>query len=83
MRPWHRISGALGIGITVRTGTLLQLESAVCRWKLLNAHNVVLQLVVAITVLLTALEVQRTWNINLVDSEFDLEYDAFWVGGCI
>jgi hypothetical protein len=51
---------ALGIGITVRMAIYLRLESVVCRWKPLNAYNVVLWLVVMIIELLAVLDLRRT-----------------------
>jgi hypothetical protein len=39
MRLWHMTLVALGIGIAVRMATYLRLESVVCQWKPLNAHD--------------------------------------------
>src|SRR5437016_4175622 len=52
--------------------THLRLESVVCRWKLLNARNVVLRLVVKIIRLLVVSDVQRTWSVNSAELEFDI-----------
>ena len=71
MRPWHMTLEALGIGITVKIATYLRLESVVCRWKLLNAHNVVLRLVVMIIRLLAVSDLRQTWNVNSAELEFD------------
>jgi hypothetical protein len=71
MRQWHMTLEALGIGITVRMVTYLLLESVVCRWKLLSAHNVVLRLAVMIIGLLVASDLRQTWSVNLADLEFD------------
>jgi hypothetical protein len=70
--PWHMTLEALGIGITVRMATHLRLESVVCRWKPLNAHNVVLRLVVMIIRLLVVSDLRRTWGVNSAESEFDI-----------
>jgi hypothetical protein len=67
---------ALGIGITVRMVTYLRLVSVVCRWKPLNAHNVVLWLVVMIIGLLVVSDLRRTWSVNSVDLEFDLDREG-------
>src|SRR5271156_2402595 len=80
MRPWHMTLEELGIGITVRMVTHLRLESVVCRWKPLNAHNVVLRLVVIIIRLLVVSDLRRTWSFNSVDLEFDLDLEGF-LGG--
>jgi hypothetical protein len=52
--------------------THLRLESVVCRWKPLNAHSVVLRLVVIIIRLLVVLDLRRTWIVNLAELEFDI-----------
>jgi hypothetical protein len=53
--------------------THLRLESVVCRWKPLNAHNVVLRLVVMIIIrLLGVSDLRRTWSINSAELEFDI-----------
>ncbi len=67
---------ALGIGITVRMVTRLRLESVVCRWEPLNAHNVVPRLVVMIIGLLVASDLRRTWSVNSVDLKFDLDCEG-------
>jgi hypothetical protein len=67
---------ALDTGITVRMVTHLRLESVVCRWKPLNAHNVVLRLVVMIIGLLVVSDLRRTWSVNSVDLEFDLDREG-------
>jgi hypothetical protein len=46
MRSWPITLMALGIGITVSMETHSGLESVVCRWKPLNAHNMILRSVV-------------------------------------
>jgi hypothetical protein len=48
----------------------------VCRWRPLNAHNVVLRLVVMIIGLLVASDLRRIWSVNSVDLEFDLDCEG-------
>ena len=81
MRPWHMTLEALDTGITVRMVIHLRLESVVCRWKPLNAHSVVLRLVVMIIGPLVVSDLRRTWSVNSVDLEFDLDREGILVGG--
>ena len=83
MRPWHMTLEALGISITARMVTHLRLESVACRWKPLNLHNVVLRLVVMIIGVLVVSDLRRSWSVNSVDLEFDLDRegsrrDGYW-----
>jgi hypothetical protein len=41
-------------------------------WKPLNAHNVVLRLVVMIIRLLVVSDLRRTWSVNSAESKFDI-----------
>ena len=72
MRLWRMTLEAPVIGITVRMATHLRLESVVCRWKPLNVHNVVFQLVVTTIGLLVVLDLRRTWSVNSAELEFDI-----------
>ena len=76
MRPWHMTSEALGTGITVRMVTHSRLESVVCRWTPLNAHNVVLRLAVMIIKQLVASDLRQIWSVNSVDLDFDLNCEG-------
>lgn len=79
MRPWYMTLETLDIDITMRMVIHLRLENMAYRWKPLNIHNVILRLMIMIIGLLMISDLRRTWNINLMDLEFNLDREEIWI----